>query len=569
MKTVLVAIDAKYIHTNLAVRSIACYLEREGLPRPVLAEFTINQSLREILEALYLLNADYYLFSCYIWNIRMVEELLPQLKALRPNSRLFLGGSEASYRAEELLAAHSGLDGILLGEGEITALELLHSLEAELPLEACQGLCLSSGFTAPRPPLSMDELPFPYPDGIPEGRILYYESMRGCPFSCSYCLSSVEAGVRLRALPLVMDDLRRLLVLRPPQVKFVDRTFNCNKVHTMAIWRFLAAEDNGVTNFHFELAAELLDSEMLDFLSTLRPGLFQFEIGVQSANPSTLHAISRPWKVDRLEKTVAKLRAPDNIHLHLDLIAGLPEEDFASFRDSFNRVYAMRPHQLQLGFLKVLPGSKMAADAAELDILHEELSPYEVLRTPWLSFGELTELRGIAHMVELYHNSGRFSLMMARLIREFPTPFDCYQALWQLWRRAAETGPLSKLGQYELPGKIWTEQGEVVPDDVAWLSRCDIALHEKPKVYPSWAQLPQTPEHTARIRAFYRQEDVLDWLPGHTERDPIRLSRLTHLEIFPFHPLTGEDGETAILFDYSGRDFSGHARTVCLPSGIC
>ncbi len=471
MKFLLVAINAKYIHSNPAIYSLrACAGEK--LQKYVeLAEYTINQQMGEILADIYRRKPDKIGFSCYIWNWRMVQDLLVEIPKLLPNAEIWLGGPEVSFECDKILQQYPQLAGIMVGEGEATFKELLEyyvkesfgsaavaggqemvaaetesnckrGMESDVVEEKgsvisnIPGLCLSSGYTAMRPLTDMSVMPFLYHDLQSfENKIIYYESSRGCPFRCSYCLSSIDKAVRLRDISVVKKELQFFLDNKVKQVKFVDRTFNCNHDHALAIWQYLLENDNDVTNFHFEISADILREDEIELLNRMRPGLVQLEIGVQSVNSETLHAIRRVMDVDKLEQIVAAIHRGKNVHQHLDLIAGLPYEDYASFRESFNRVYRMKPEQLQLGFLKVLRGSEMWERAAEYGICYQEQPPYEVLYTDWLSYEDVLRLKQIEEMVELYYNSGQFTHTIAVLEQAFASPFAMYEALAAFYER--------------------------------------------------------------------------------------------------------------------------------------
>ena len=568
VKSVLVALNAQYIHTSLSVRSIAAYFDAQGAVPPLIAEFTINQHAHRILQLLHQHRADIYLFSCYIWNVEIIRHLANDLHRILPEAVLVAGGPQVGCQSEEFLRQNPAFSAVVSGEGEESCLRLVQALEGGGNLSSCPGLVFRDlqadtfVYTPPPKPLSMDSLPFAYTDmDILDGRIFYYESMRGCPFACSYCLSSAEQGVRFKSLPLVFDELQRLLGGSPRQVKFVDRTFNCSKAHAMGIWLFLAQNDNGRTNFHFELAGEFLDDEMISFLAGVRPGLFQFEIGVQSVNPATLKEIQRFENLEKLFANVSALRDAENVHLHLDLIAGLPYEDFDSFVNSFNMVYAQHPHQLQLGFLKVLPGSGMRQNAKQYGLECQSLPPYEVLRTRWLSFEELCILKQVAHMAELYYNSGRFSHTICYLCGQFATPFSFYRALAEAYdTRGHEDAPLGKMGYYALLGATAQTFGDAVENRAQWLCKYDLALHEKIKTLPPWVQADETSALRGEILDFYSDdENVSAYLPAYSGLPPKQIRKMAHLEIFPFHPETGEEGRCALLFDYQRRDLTGKA----------
>ena len=606
MKSVLVALNAQYIHTNLAVRSIAAYIAEQGATPPEIAEFTINQHEDRVLQLLHQYQADVYLFSCYIWNIESIQRLTANLRKILPHAVLVVGGPEVSYRAEEILQKNPSISAVITGEGEEKCFRLLQIMQAGGDLTSCSGVITRNMHdekmpnTQPAAFPDMDSLPFAYRDiEALTGRILYYESMRGCPFSCSYCLSSVEKGVRFKSLPRVFEDLKYMLSARPRQVKFVDRTFNCRKEHAMEIWRFLTENDNGITNFHFELAGEFLDEDMLSFLKGVRPGLFQFEIGVQSTNINTLKEIRRFENLEKLFNMVSSLLKTGNIHLHLDLIAGLPYEDFTSFSQSFNRVYEQHPHQLQLGFLKVLPGSEMQCKSDEYGLVYQSEAPYEVLHTNHIDYEEICVLKQIEHMVDLYYNNGRFTHIIDYLCSQYEDPFQFYTVLANTYAAGGhEDEPLSKMGHYTLLGMLAQSLGSEVENHAQWLCKYDLALHEKVKTLPSWLEeishsmndkanpagdisdvtdgdsIPAEKAFSAgtsrisgttndlreEILAFYSDdENIRKYLPAYAEYQPKQIRRMTHLETFPFHPETGDERNCALLFDYQCRDLMGWA----------
>jgi radical SAM superfamily enzyme YgiQ (UPF0313 family) len=547
LNALLVAVNSSYIQTNLAVRSISAYSGGFfGQPLPYI-ELTVNQRPAELLWEIAGREADCYLFSCYIWNIGLIVQLVADLKKLKPSAVVILGGPEADWQPETLLASVPEIDYILCGEGERSACLLLEALEhggdpSTLPGIAYRANSVACATkTAPLPELA--DLPFPYPDLAPlRGRLLYYESMRGCPYSCSYCLSSREKQVRFRPLELVFQEMLYFLAARVPQVKFVDRTFNCDPARAMKLWRFLSGHDNGVTNFHFELAGDLLSGDMLGFLAGVRPGLFQFEIGVQSTNPETLSAIQRGCDFSLLSERVARLREAGNIHIHLDLIAGLPYEGLGRFARSFDDVIRLRPHQLQLGFLKLLGGSKLREDAAAYGIVAEKHAPYEALKTRWLSYRELHLLHGVAAMVERYYNSGRFTHIIAYLMSCFESPFTFFRLLYEYYDSVQGGSPLSKTGYYELLGGFMGRHSIAVTEKARWLCRYDLLLHERPRKMPEWigGEAPGPKR---------------EWL----NRARKEAGAGCYLEVFPFLPPDGAPGEQLLTFDYGNRDFTGRA----------
>ena len=434
MKILLAAVNAKYIHTNPAVYSLAAYAKTHAASchETVVREYTINRQPGDILAAIYAERPDAIGFSCYIWNWDVIRFLLRELPKVLPEVRIFLGGPEVSFHSEKILSEFPGVEAVMIGEGEQTFAELLEALP-DGPLEDVKGLMLRSGFTGERAPLPMDSVPFFYGD-IPDlkpfqDRILYYESSRGCPFRCSYCLSSIDKTLRVRSFDNVKKHLDFFLSAKVPQVKFIDRTFNADREHALSVWTYLKDHDNGVTNFHFEIAADLLTKEEIDVIRAMRPGLIQLEIGVQSTNAETLTAIRRHADIKKIRSAVSALQKAGNVHIHLDLIAGLPFEDRASFLRSFNEVFSMKPHELQLGFLKVLKGTAMEEKAEGYRISYLSEPPYEVLSTGWLSYEEVREFHRVEEMLEVYHNSGQFMNTLPLLLEKFPSPYDFFLAL--------------------------------------------------------------------------------------------------------------------------------------------
>lgn len=434
MKTILTAVNAKYIHSNLAVYSLRAYADKykENIE---IAEYTINQQTDDILMDLYKKRPDVLCFSCYIWNLTMVEELVREIRKLYQTIPIWLGGPEVSYDAADVLQRLPEVTGVMFGEGEETFLELMEHYHGEGKALADilgiayrdQGeICINEW----RKTIDLSTVPFVYSYMEQfQNKIIYYESSRGCPFSCSYCLSSVDKCLRFRDLDLVKKELQFFIDAKVPQVKFVDRTFNCNHKHAMEIWQYLHSHDQGITNFHFEVAADLLNEEELSLIEKMRPGLIQLEIGVQSTNEKTIREIRRTMKFDEVARIVNRINAGHNVHQHLDLIAGLPYEDLESFKKSFNDVYHLHPEQLQLGFLKVLKGSYMEENKESYGLIHKSKPPYEVLGTRWLSYEDLLELKMVEQMVEIYYNSGQFAYTLRHLERHFESPYELYYSL--------------------------------------------------------------------------------------------------------------------------------------------
>ena len=494
MKILLVACNAKYIHSNLAVYDLQAYAS-DYADHIVLKEYTINQQKDDIMRDIYLEHPDVVCVSCYIWNISFVKEMMADLMKILPDADFWAGGPEVSYDAEKFLSENLEFTGVMVGEGEETFQELSGYYVKKNPekLENITGICYRDGekiiHNGWRQIMDLSSIPFIYKDLSEfKNRIIYYESSRGCPFSCSYCLSSVDKKLRFRDIEMVKKELQFFIDHKVPQVKFVDRTFNCKHDHAMAIWKYINDHDNGVTNFHFEISADLLREEELQEMSTMRPGLIQLEIGVQSTNPDTIKAIHRTMDFEKLKGIVDRIHSFGNIHQHLDLIAGLPYEDYDSFRNSFNDVYALKPQQLQLGFLKVLKGSHMMEMCREYGIVYKNREPYEVLSTKWLDYDHVLKLKNVENMVEVYYNSGQFQKTLEYAESFFPDAFSIYEGLGIFYMEKGY-GDVShtRMRRYE----ILLEYLETVPGisraEVADRMILDLYLRENLKSRPGFA----------------------------------------------------------------------------------
>ena len=599
MKFLLTAINAKYIHSNPGVYSLKMFAESQGAAEAVqgdqdpredglpcapfveIAEYTINNQMELILEDIYRRKPDIVGISCYIWNIAYVLDLVRDIHKVLPETDIWLGGPEVSYDAPQLLVREPEVFGVMKGEGEEMFAALLNCYRtlgctvrqmqrlgrrsaptgsacgkdaaAEAPDEACTAefwyrMSQVAGLTYHGadgklcdqpvcPVMDMSRIPFLYPSlkGF-ENRIVYYESSRGCPFSCSYCLSSIDKSVRFRDLKLVLPELDFFLEKKVPQVKFVDRTFNAKKSHAMAIWKHILEHDNGVTNFHFEITADLLDEEELDLISRMRPGLIQLEIGVQSTNPDTIKAIRRKMDLDRLRYVVERINAGKNVHQHLDLIAGLPFEDYDSFGRSFNDVYSMEPEQFQLGFLKVLKGSYMHEKVPDYDLQYRGKAPYEVLSTKWLPYSDVLRLKGVEDMVEVYYNSRQFMRTLKLFEQEFDGAFAMYEYMAGYYDEQHLTGlNHSRLARYEIFHDLISRRAE--PERMSMFEdalMCDLYLRENAKSRPSFA-LAQAPY----------KEEIRHMVP-----ELRTLGTQVHAEVL-------RSGEV-LLFDYREKDRLNH-----------
>ena len=536
MKILLVACNAKYIHSNLAVYDLQAYAS-DYADHIVLKEYTINQQKDDIMRDIYLEHPDVVCVSCYIWNLSFVKELMADLIKILPGVDFWAGGPEVSYDAEKFLTENSEFKGVMVGEGEETFKELAGYYVEKNPqdLKNMTGICYRDGdqiiHNGWRQIMDLSSIPFIYKDLSEfKNRIIYYESSRGCPFSCSYCLSSIDKKLRFRDTETVKKELQFFIDNKVPQVKFVDRTFNCKHDHAMAIWKYINEHDNGVTNFHFEISADLLREEELQEMSTMRPGLIQLEIGVQSTNPDTIKAIHRTMDFEKLKGIVDRIHSFGNIHQHLDLIAGLPYEDYDSFRHSFNDVYALKPQQLQLGFLKVLKGSHMMEMCREYGIVYKTQEPYEVLSTKWLDYDHVLKLKTVENMVEVYYNSGQFQNTLEYLEKFFPDAFSIYERLGSFYMEKGY-GDVShtRMRRYEILLEFLEDMPEISVDQVKDQMVYDLYLRENLKSRPGFARDQKPFER--QIWNFRKREKV---------------AKNAHVEVFA-------DG-TVLLFDYADRD---------------
>lgn len=556
MKILLAAINAKYIHSNLAVYNLRAYAKkcREAVE---LAEFTINHQKEYILQELYKKKPDVLCFSCYIWNYDYVREIAAEFHKLRPEVPIWVGGPEVSYEIEEMFEENPAFFGVMIGEGEETFAELAAYYCGLMPTELSEirgiayrwnGRICKTGI---REPLDLSTVPFCYEDMADfKNRIIYYESSRGCPFSCSYCLSSIDKKLRFRDIELVKKELLFFIEKEVPQVKFVDRTFNCNHNHAIAIWQFIKEHDKGITNFHFEIAADLLTKEEIELLSEFRPGLVQLEIGVQSTNPQTISEIRRVMRLSDVETAVNLIQKAGNIHEHLDLIAGLPYEDYERFQKSFRDIYALKPNQLQLGFLKVLKGSYMYEHRKEYGLIYRSRPPYEVLQTEWLSYEEVLLIKQVEEMLEVYYNSGQFEVTMKLLDVVYPDSFDFFLRLGQFYERKGYAAMNhSRIRRCEILLEFVTEEGRMEKELLQESLLYDLYYRENMKSRPYWAR--NISEFSKVTKTFCKN------------------GKLSHIEPFFYHfPKKEEKSitklpkrlqeEVYVLFEYEKRDALDH-----------
>ena len=593
MKILLAAVNAKYIHSNLAVYSLKAYA---GDPAVEIGEYTINQQKDDILMDIYKRRPDILCLSCYIWNLDYIEEIVTEIGKLRPDMPIWLGGPEVSYDAQEVLRRLPCVKGVMKGEGEKTFKEICQIYRkeyeestGELSTETEKNPCgyqsenvdnlwkksenvdkqlkgvmgitfrMEDAFidTPWRPIMDLSEVPFVYNHMEDfEHKIIYYETSRGCPFSCSYCLSSVDKRLRFRDIELVKKELQFFLDHKVPQVKFVDRTFNCKHDHSIAIWKYIMEHDNGITNFHFEIAADILNEEELKLLEQMRPGLVQLEIGVQSTNPKTIKEIHRVMDFEKVSRIVRRIQDKGNVHEHLDLIAGLPYEDVKSFAHSFDDVYALKPEQLQLGFLKVLKGSFMQEHQEEYGIVHKAHPPYEVLYTKWISYEDVLRLKGIEEMVEVYYNSRQFTNTMEELEKEYDSSFSMYDRLAAYYEAHNYNAVQHKRSaRYQILLDYVRQYHNEKEDVFREVLTYDYYLRENAKSRPKFAGESLVAKDVAR--AFYeKEEETHMYLSDYGKYDRNQMRKMTHLEYFKL-------ADTYILFDYQNRNPLNQEARVC------
>lgn len=550
MKVLLTAINAKYIHSNLAVYSLRAYAGKYAQQTEI-AEYTINQTMDDILSDIYRKKPDILCLSCYLWNILYVEQLITEIHKVLPKMQIWLGGPEVSYNAVSVMEQYPQVTGVMCGEGEETFLELMEYWNQEREsLDTIKGIVYRENGTCrqnpPRPVMDLSKVPFVY-DHIEDfqNKIIYYESSRGCPFSCSYCLSSIDKCLRFRDLELVKKELQFFIDHEVPQVKFVDRTFNCKHSHSMAIWTYLKEHDRGKTNFHFEVAADLLNEEELNLIASLRPGLIQLEIGIQSTNPETITEIRRKMNFEEVKRIVKRIQKTGNVHQHLDLIAGLPYENYERFAQSFRDVYALHPEQLQLGFLKVLKGSYMHEKTRDYELLYQDRPPFEVLSTRWLSYDDVIRLKGVEEMVEVYYNSGQFVNTLRLLEEEFTDTFALYESLSRYYE---ENGlhmiNHSRITRYEVLFAFIKACVEKNVENYRQMLILDLYLRENVKKRPEFAGEVSVDKQKAS--AFYEKEaEERRYLKGYEGYDKRQLRKMTHLE---------QINGNLYVFDYRNRN---------------
>lgn len=551
MKILLTTLNARFTHQNLALRYLKAYCQA-AFSQIVVREFNINQHLSFILGELVEEHPDIIGFSCYIWNIEQTLELVSNLRKIQPHLKIVLGGPEVSYEYEERMQKHSEIDYVVVGEGEEALLQLLYSLEAEkgergssaeFSLCTVPGLIYRQGdaiIANPTRTLNIESIPLIYPEdhNLAElkQKIVYYETSRGCPYACDYCLSSRTGAVRYFPLERCKDELTRLAKLGVEQIRFVDRTFNCNKERALDLLRFMLELDTK-TRFQLEMSGDLVTNEMIDLLKQAPVNRFQFEIGVQSTHQPTLERVNRSTDLEKLASVVWQLKKQTKVRFLLDLIAGLPQEGFTRFGESFNFVYNLQPTKIQLGFLKLLRGSSLRERALEFGCVYTAKAPYEVLQTDCLTFEELAQLKVIDQLVDILVNSGRFSRSLQYLqLRDGCTPFMLFNRLATLWKEHDYHGvPHGIFRVYEL---LWELIGN---DDAAFkeMLRLDFRLHENKRSTPVWlgGSLNRNLEHYV-----IRQGIVAKYLPELNELSAREVSKYIMVESFDYQVYQETDG---------------------------
>ncbi len=575
MDVLMLALNSKYIHTNLAVRYLKEYSRQRGMENVDFVEYTINHRLPQVVDEIYRRRPAVLLLSCYIWNIEMMKGFAREYKKICPKTVIIAGGPEVSYNSRQVLLENRAIDMVMAGEGEKPLYQLLEYFAGRRALEEVASLTywkLGEVVSTPwEEEIDLAQLPFAYTDIEQlKNKILYFETIRGCPFRCSYCLSSIIKNVRYMPLEQVFRYLQVFLDHRVQQVKFVDRTFNCSKEHAMAIWKYLAQHDNGITNFHFELTAHLMDEEMLSFLKTVRQGLFQFEIGVQSTNAQTIEEIRRTTSTEKLLEVCRRIDKEKNIHLHLDLIAGLPWEGLESFGHSFDQVMDIWPQQMQMGFLKILKGSLMEKNAGQYGMVYSEKAPYQVYTTKWLDYDEMLLLKDMEEMVETYYNSGRFGEEIRFILAGEPSIFRFFLEMGRSYvAQGLHLQKQSPEERHTLLKDFYLTRRQENQDSLPFLKELclyDICLHEKPKKLPDWVELRGNIPYREQISRFYETPELVrQYLPEYEGEDPKRILKMAHLQIFQFNVLERGAGprkpeKRALLFNYLARDLLGNAR---------
>lgn len=585
MKILLTTLNSKFIHSSLAIRYLKGVTREMKKVDVDLKEYTINMHQEDILVDLYKGNYDLIVFSTYIWNFNEITNLTKAIRKVAPNTKILLGGPEVSFQPENEMKKNPNIDYIIYGEGENTFKAFIEAFLNNRSFKDLKGLVYRDSGSIikndERPLIkNLDEIPFPYTNNLQDlnHRIIYYESTRGCPFNCSYCLSSTIKGVRYFSLARVKKDMDYFLNREVNQVKFVDRTFNVHKEHYFEIIKYLNQNDNGITNFHFEITASLLDQEVLDYLKNVRPGLFQLEVGVQTTNIESLTTINRGMNFSRIEETLESIVKLENVHSHLDLIAGLPHEDYKSFLNSFDDVYALNPNKLQLGFLKVLKGSEMKAKEEEYGLVYQDSPPYQIYYNKFISFDEMIILMGIEELLDVYYNSNYFKYSLDYVIKKrFIEPSKFYKAFYNYWceNKLFKTQH-SKLKRYRILLDFYNEYFE--NDEIFnTILKYDYILNRNKKIDKLFKRIQPKGFRNSCHEFLQKQENLVSYLPQFKNKNAKYTIKRVHFEVFNFDIkkfIASDyeiiiDEETTILFDYSRSSLNERSLNykVCLEKG--
>ena len=548
MKNILVGINSKYVHTNLAIRYLKKYIEENSNEKIKIYESSINNNIQKIIRDIVEYEPDNIFFSVYIWNVDMVFKITKELKKILPNKKIILGGPEVSYNPDEILEKNLEIDGILIGEGENVLLNFLTK-----DIKDVKGVYYRDDnkikFNGFEPLIeNLDIIPFPYDDEELEDihKIVYYESSRGCPFNCSYCMSSIDKSVRYFSLERTKKDLKKFIDIGTRLVKFVDRTFNLNKDRYMEIWKFLLENYRENITFHFEINANIFDDEVLEFLKKVPRKLFQFEIGVQTTNPSTMKAINRNNSLDRLFHNVTCINK--NIHLHLDLIAGLPFEDYETFGKSFDYVYKTKCEMIQLGFLKMLKGTQMKDEGEKYSYKYLDFPPYEILSNEFISYKDICRLKDIEEVLDFYYNSQKFLKSVDFVVENFfESPFKFFESIGDFYK---ERGYLEVAHKEVAIFNNFVEYYEKMnfPKKEEFLEylKFDYLFMGKPGFYPTWIEENKDKE---------LHKNIIEKMSFRSTREA---HKLTELERFSINIDTKEREDINIFFDYSGEETKYH-----------
>ena len=573
MKILLTTLNSKFIHTNLAIRYLNQMVKDIKDIDVDIREYTINNELDFILKDIYTNNYDVILFSTYIWNVNDIVKICNNLKKVRPDIKIALGGPEVTYDSEEAMKKYDFVDYILYGEGELIFRDFVKYLIGNMKIEDVDGMVYRKGDKViTNKPMglleNLDLIPSPYENLDKkeyENRIVYYETSRGCPFNCQYCLSSAMEGLRYFSIDRVKKDLKALIDAKVSQIKFIDRTFNANKKFAMDIMRFLMENDNDYTTYHFEVTAHLLTDDMLEFLKDCKEGLFQFEIGVQSTNEKVLESVGRRDDFGKLSHVVQKIASFRNIHQHLDLIAGLPHEDYSSFENSFNDVFNLGIEHLQLGFLKMIKGTGIRNQADEHEFRYKDYPPYEVLYNKYISYNEILKLKDIEEILEKYFNSKNFVLSMRYIIHNYykESPFKFFEEFATYFDDNGYFNASQGKNQlYKILLDFYIEKVNVDNELFKEIVKYDYISLGKTSNVPAFMDKVEVDDFKNRCHLFLQnEENILKYIPRFENTPAKQIIKYVHFEVFKYDILQLKEDittklqpkESIILFVYDDK----------------